>query len=63
MPIAADIRGMNPLFLVLSALSAVPTAFFLLMFVTGAQASFEAVLFLWCALWTWVWYKMADRYR
>ncbi|QJD50239.1 membrane protein [Mycobacterium phage Iwokeuplikedis] len=55
-------KSPNPLFLVLAILSGLPTAFFLLVFVTGGGA-ISAAIFLWCALWTWVWAAMARRYR
>lgn len=57
-------KSPNPLFLVLAVLSAVPTLFFGLAFLVGGLESF--LLFLaagWSAMWTFVWWKMADRYR
>lgn len=56
-------KSPNPLFLVLSILSGIPTAFFLLVFVSEGPDGVIAALFLWSAMWTWVWWKMADRYR
>ncbi|AIY32196.1 hypothetical protein PBI_HAMSLICE_31 [Mycobacterium phage HamSlice] len=53
----------NPLFLTLSILSGLPTAFFLLLFVTGGTSIFVMIGFLWSAMWTWVWALMANRYR
>jgi hypothetical protein len=56
-------RSLNPLFFVLSILSGIPTAFFALVYLFAGFNELIGVTFLWCGLWTWVWYKMADRYR
>lgn len=57
-------KSLNPLFLVLAILSGVPTAFFLLAFITaGGADGIIAAATLWCGLWTWVWTEMARRYR
>ncbi|APD17640.1 hypothetical protein PBI_MILLSKI_31 [Mycobacterium phage Millski] len=53
----------NPLFLTLSILSGFPTAFFLILFVSGGTSVFVMIGFLWSAMWTWVWALMANRYR
>lgn len=55
-------RSPNPLFIVLAVLSAIPTAFFLLLTFSGADVV-GGLGFLWSAMWTYVWWKMADRYR
>lgn len=55
-------KSRNPLFLVLAILSALPTLFFLLGFVSGPNVFFLGG-FLWSAMWTWVWWSMAGRYR
>lgn len=55
-------KGLNPLFLVLAALSALPAAFFALVYVTGSGSGIAGFLTLWSALWTWVWYAMAKRH-
>lgn len=63
-PLERTERKRNPLFLVLAVLSAIPTAFFLLVFVTGgADNDIAAFLTAWSAVWTWVWWKLSDRYR
>lgn len=54
----------NPLFFVLAVLSAIPTAFFLLAVIIGeGHSTLTGISFLWCFMWTWVWWKMSDRYR
>ncbi|QHB37972.1 hypothetical protein KIY71_gp32 [Mycobacterium phage Cintron] len=53
----------NPLFLTLAILSGFPSAFFLLLFVSGATSILVAGGFIWSAMWVWVWWAMADRYR
>lgn len=55
-------KSPNPLFLTLSVLSAIPTAFFLLGAAVG-ESGFLFFVSLWCGMWTWVWWAMADRYR
>ena len=55
-------RGPNPLFTVLSVLSAIPTAFFLLAFISSnGQSTITGVLVIWCFMWTWVWWKLRSR--
>jgi hypothetical protein len=57
-------RSLNPLFLVLTVLSAIPTAFSLLVFASGdGQSTIVGIGFLWCLMWSWVWWSMAKRYR
>ncbi|AHJ86404.1 hypothetical protein 40AC_40 [Mycobacterium phage 40AC] len=57
-------RSPNPLFTVLAFLSALPTVFFLMAFVAGDGTNVISLgVFLWCAMWTWVWVAMARRYR
>ncbi|AQP31026.1 hypothetical protein SEA_TINYBOT_31 [Mycobacterium phage Tinybot] len=53
----------NPLFLTLSILSGFPAALFLILFVSGATSVLVTGGFLWSAMWVWVWWAMADRYR
>jgi len=56
-------RSPNPLFLVLTVLSGIPTAFFGFIYAVEGQSNIFGLLFLWSFMWTWVWWKMADRYR
>ncbi|QLF84604.1 hypothetical protein SEA_GAIL_40 [Mycobacterium phage Gail] len=55
-------RAPNPLFLVLAILSALPTAFFLLVFLMG-PGILPLMILGWCGMWTAVWALMANRYR
>ncbi|AZS08237.1 hypothetical protein PBI_IRONMAN_35 [Mycobacterium phage IronMan] len=52
----------NPLFLVLAILSALPTAFFGLVFITSPSI-IPLMITGWCGMWTVVWAMMANRYR
>jgi len=57
-------KSPNPLFLVLAILSGFPTAFFLLgVIASNGQNVILGLLTMWSAMWTFVWWKMADRYR
>lgn len=59
---AAPKRSRNPLFVVLAALSGIPTTVFLLAFVNGGS-HIAVFLFLWSAMWTWVWWNLSGRWR
>jgi Protein of unknown function (DUF2510) len=62
LPEPAD-RKRNPLFFVLAVLSGIPTAFFGLVFVFGNQSDLAGIAVIWCFMWTWVWWRLSDRYR
>ncbi|QFG10462.1 hypothetical protein KIV65_gp66 [Mycobacterium phage Anthony] len=63
-PVAEKAKTRNPLFFVLAVLSALPTAFFFLGFITsGGQSGFLFFVTAWCGMWTWVWWAMSGRYR
>jgi hypothetical protein len=53
----------NPLFFVLAVLSAIPTAFFGFIYVGGSHSNVMGLWFIWCFMWTWVWWTMSGRYR
>jgi hypothetical protein len=46
-PVAEKARGPNPLFTVLAVLSAIPTAFFGLVYITGSQSNIAGLLLIW----------------
>ncbi len=56
-------RSRNPLFFVLTVLSGIPTVFFAAVYFLGQQSDVFGLLLIWSFMWTWVWWKMADRYR
>jgi hypothetical protein len=60
-PVAEKVREPNPLFTVLAVLSAIPTAFFGLVYITGSQSNIAGLLLIWSFMWTWVWWKMRSR--
>ena len=60
-PVAEKVREPNPLFTVLAVLSAIPTAFFGLVYFAGSQSTIAGLLLIWSFMWTWVWWKMRSR--
>ena len=60
-PVAQKVREPNPLFTVLAVLSAIPTAFFGLVYLAGSQSNIAGLLLIWSFMWTWVWWKMRSR--
>jgi hypothetical protein len=46
-PVAEKARGPNPLFTVLAVLSAIRTAFFGLVYITGSQSNIAGLLLIW----------------
>jgi hypothetical protein len=60
-PVAEKVREPNPLFTVLAALSAIPTAFFGLVYIAGSQSTIAGLLLIWSFMWTWVWWKLRSR--
>ena len=59
----ATARKRNPLFFVLAVLSGIPTAVLGLMYITGGQSNIIGLGLIWSFMWTWVWWKLSDRYR
>jgi hypothetical protein len=44
-------------------LSGIPTAVLGLMYITGGQSNIIGLGLIWSFMWTWVWWKLSDRYR
>lgn len=56
----AERKELNAFFVVLACLSAIPTLFFLLVFF-NSQSPFSGLIFLWCSMWTYVWWSLRHR--
>lgn len=54
-------KPLNAFFVVLAALSAIPTLFFLLVTFTSEGSGIPIFLFLWSGMWTFVWYSLRHR--
>lgn len=52
---------LNAFFVVLAVLSGMPTAFFLLAFVTSEGNGILGFATAWCGMWTYVWYSLRHR--
>jgi hypothetical protein len=62
-PFETTEKKRNPLFFVLAVLSGIPTAFFVVAYFTNNFSTLMGIGLIWCFMWTWVWWRLSDRYR